>query len=120
MEVPQSYEARIGDVFDFHYTVSGWCKESKIASLCHELDEDKRWAVTEYDYDEKTGKLRIRVEIVENPFPLILIVAVIGVIGGGLFAWLSLDKVEKITARPIVGLSMLGAVAAGLMVLRKI
>jgi len=119
MEVPQSYEARLGDEFDFHYTVSGWCKEGKILSLTHELDADPRWNVTEYDYDEDTGKLRLRVKIVVNSFTLMVIVATIAVIGGGLLAWLSLDKVDKITSRPIVGLSMLGAVAGGLMLLRK-
>ena len=88
-------------------------------SLTHKLDTDPRWKVSEYDYDEATGKLRIRVEILKNPFPVVLIVAVIGVIGAGLFAWLSLDKIEIITARPIVGLSILGAVIGGLLVLRK-
>ncbi len=117
MEVPQSYEVRKGDLLDFHYAVSGWCKQAKIESLVHKLDEDPRWAVKEFEYDEEKGKLRIRAEVIENPFPVIIIIAAIGAIGAGLFAWLSLDKIEKITSSPVGAALSLGTVAAVIMAL---
>lgn len=119
MEVSQAEQARKGDVFDFHYIASGWCKQAKIESLVHKLDQDMRWRVDEFQYDEETGKLRIRVEVLENPFPVIIIVAAIGAIGAGLLAWLSLDKIEKITTHPVAGLTALAAVIGGLLILRK-
>ncbi|NVM23392.1 MAG: hypothetical protein HWN68_16605 [Desulfobacterales bacterium] len=120
MEVPESYQARIGDRFDFHYSVSGFGKRGQIESLVREADKDPRWKVEQYEYDENTGKLRLRFKIIQNPLPLIIIVAAIGGIGIGLFAWLSLDKVEKIVSDPIGGLAVLGTVIGGLMVLRKV
>lgn len=118
-EVAPYDQAEIGDVFDFHYTVKGWGKQGQIESLCRKLDEDQRWKVDEYSFDPETSKLRIRVEIIQNPFPLIIVIAAIGAIGTGLFCWLSLDKVEKIVSQPLGGLMMLGLVAGGIMALRK-
>jgi len=115
MEVSESYQARKGDLLDFHYTVSGWCKQGKIESLVYELDQDKRWRVAEFEYDEPKGKLRIRVEIMQNPLPVIVIIAVIGAIGAGLFAWLSLDKIDKITTSPVGAAIGLGTVAAAVL-----
>lgn len=119
MEVPESHEAKIGDVFDLHYSVSGWCKRSKIESLVHEVDVDPRWAITQYEYNEETGKLRIRAKIVQNPFPIMVLIVSVAAVGAGLFAWLSLDKVEKIVADPVIGLSVLGAVVGGLLLIMR-
>lgn len=112
-------QASIGDVFDFHYTIKGWGKQGQVESLVRKLDEDRRWKVVEYDFNPETSKLRIRVEIVENPFPLIVVIAAIAAVGGGLFCWLSLDKVEKIVSHPLGGLMMLGVIAGGIIALRK-
>lgn len=115
MEVNEAYQARKGDIFDFHYTVSGWCKRSKIESLVHTVDQDMRWSITQYDYDEKAGKLRLRVRIDQNPFPLMIFIAAVGVIGAGLFAWLTLDKIEQITTSPVGAAIGLGTVAAAVL-----
>lgn len=120
MEIPESHELRIGDRIDMFYTVSGWCKRGKIESLVHEVDQDLRWAIRAYDYNEDTGKLRLRVEIVQNPFPVMVVVVAVAAVGAGLFAWLSLDKIEKIVTDPVAGLAVLGVVIGGLVVLRKI
>lgn len=119
MEVLQSHEARVGDVFDLHYTVSGWCKKGKIESLVREVDVDPRWKITQYEYNEETGALRIRVKILQNPFPIVVVVVAVAAVGAGLLAWLSLDKVEKIVSDPVMGLSVLGAVVGGLLFLWK-
>jgi hypothetical protein len=118
-EVSLQDQANIGDVFDFFYTVKGWGKQGQIESLVRKLDEDQRWKVDEYEFDPETSKLRIRVEIVQNPFPVIIVIAAIGAIGTGLFCWLSLDSVEKIVSKPIGGLAMLGVIATGLMALKR-
>lgn len=112
MEISESEQLRKGDVVDLHYTVSGWCTRGKIESLVHQLDQDMRWEVKEFEYDETKGKVRIRVKVIENPFPVVLIIVAVGAIGAGLFAWLSLDKIEKITTSPIGAALGLGSVAA--------
>ena len=111
MDISQAYKTVKGDVLDLFYTVSGWGKQGQIESLVHELDQDVRWKVIEYDWQDP--KLRIRVEIVVNPLPVIIIVAAIGAIGAGLFCWLSLDKVEKIISDPIGGAAIAGIVLLG-------
>lgn len=117
MEVSQAEQARVGDVFDFFYTIRGWGKQGQINSLVNELDRDPRWEVKEFALDNSS--LRIRVKILQNPFPLVLVVAAIGAIGTGLFVFLSLDKVEKVVASPAGALTMIGAVGVGILVLMK-
>ena len=118
MEVSQAYEAKKGEIFDFHYTVRGWGKQGQIESLVRKLDEDPRWKVIQFEY--KNSSLRLRVKVIENPLPLVLILVAITAIGGGLFCWLSLDKIEKVVSDPIGGLAILGTVVGGLMLLRKL
>jgi len=117
IEVPQSEQARIGDVFDFFYTITGWGKQGQINGLVSKLDEDPRWQVKEYDLQD--SRLRLRVKVLQNPFPIVLVVAAIGAIGTGLFVFLSLDKVEKVVASPAGALTMVGAVGVGLLFLLK-
>jgi len=117
VEVPQSEQARIGDVFDFLYTIRGIGKQGQINGLVSELDKDARWQVVEYDLQD--SRLRIRVKVLQNPFPIILVVAAIGAIGTGLFVFLSLDKVEKVIASPAGALTMLGIVGVGVLFLIK-
>ena len=117
MEIPESHTLEIGDRIDMFYTIRGWAKRSKIDSLVHKVDQDPRWAIREYDYNEDKGKLRLRVEILQNPFPVAIVAVAVAVVGAGLFAWLSLDKVEKIVTDPVAGLSVLGMVGAGLLLL---
>jgi len=117
VEVPQSEQAKIGDVFDFFYTITGFGKQGQINGLVTELDTDPRWQVVEYDLQD--SHLRIRVKVLQNPFPIILVVAAIGAIGTGLFVYLSLDKVEKVVASPAGALTMLGVLGvAGLFLLK--
>lgn len=115
MEIPESTEAKVGDIFDLYYSVSGWWTKGKVESLVYRIDQDPRWKITRYDYDEPNDKLRLRVEIVANPFPIVVVVAAIGVAAAGLFAWLSLDKIEKITTSPVGAAMGLGTVAAAVL-----
>ena len=117
IEVPQSEQARVGDVFDFFYTIRGIGKQGQINGLVSKLDEDRRWQVKEYDLQD--GRLRLRVKVLQNPFPIVLVVAAIGAIGTGLFVFLSLDKVEKVVASPAGALTMVGAVGVGVLILLR-
>jgi hypothetical protein len=118
MEVSQAEQARIGDVFDFHYSIRGFGKQGQINSLVHELDQDLRWEVQEFDFDGE-NKVRIRVKILQNPFPVVIVIGVIGAIGAGLFCFLSLDKIEKIVATPAGAVIGLGTIALGAITLWK-
>ena len=118
MEVSQAEQAKIGDVFDFHYSIKGFGKQGQINSLVHELDQDLRWEVQEFDFDGE-NKVRIRVKILINPFPVVIVVGVIGAIGAGLFCFLSLDKIEKIISTPIGAAMGLGTLAIGAIALWK-
>ena len=119
MEVSQFSEARNGDIFDLHYTMRGWGKQGQIESLINELDRDPRWSVIAARQPSETT-LVIRVLIVDNPFPVAVVVAAVGAIGTGLFVWLSLDKVEKISGGP--GALMVGGalVVGGLYFLSRL
>ena len=118
MEVSQAEQARIGDVFDFHYSIKGFGKQGQIESLVHKLDLDPRWEVQEFDFDGE-NKLRIRVKILINPFPVVIVIGVIGAIGAGLFCFLSLDKIEKIIASPVGAAMGLGTLLIGAIALWK-
>lgn len=111
MEVSQIENAIKGQIFDFHYTVSGWGKQGQIETLINKLDTDVRWKIINYTWNDP--KLIIRIEIVVNPLPIIIIVAAIGAIGTGLFCYLSLDKIEKVVSSPIGGAATLGVVLLG-------
>lgn len=117
MEVSQSEQARIGDVFDFFYTIRGIGKQGQINGLVSELDKDTRWKVLEYDLQD--NRLRLRLKVLQNPFPIVLVVAAIGAIGTGLFVFLSLDKVEKVVASPAGALTMVGTVGVGVLILLR-
>jgi len=119
MEVSQVEQAKIGDVFDFHYSIKGFGKQGQIDSLVHKLDQDPRWEVVEAPEFDGKNKLKIRVRILENPFPIVLVVAAIGAIGAGLFCFLSLDKIEKIVATPAGAAIGLGTIALGAITLWK-
>jgi hypothetical protein len=122
MEVNQGHEVTKGDVLDMFYHVSGWCKRSKIESLVHEVDQDPRWSIRQYEYNEETGALRLRVHVEQNPFPVVVIVVAVAAVGAGLFAWLTLDKVEKITTSPVgaaLGMGTMAAAVLGLYTLAK-
>ena len=115
MEVSQLENALKGEVYAFHYLVRGWGKEGQILTLIHKIDIDKRWKVISYTWNEP--KLIIKIEIVINPLPVVIIVAAIGAIGTGLFCYLSLDKIEKIIESPMIKTSILGTVLIGGLIL---
>ncbi|MBA7476276.1 hypothetical protein ES707_11659 [subsurface metagenome] len=119
MEVSQYENAKIGDVYDFYYTMTGWGKQGQVESLSRELDQDPRWTVINIQRVDDS-RIIIRVRVIKNPFPLLLIVGAIGAIGTGLFLWLSLDKIEKITEGPVVSFGILGlGIAAAYFVIQK-
>lgn len=119
MEVSQFENARNGEVYDFHYIMRGWGKQGQIESLVNDLDEDQRWVVVSANMADDS-RLVIRIKVVKNPFPLLLIVGAIGSIGTGLFLWLSLDKIEKISQSPVASFGILGlGLAAAFFMIRK-
>ena len=103
-----------------YWPVKGWGKAGQIKSLVHELDQDPRWTIEEYDYDDETGKLRIRIRIVQNPFPLIVVVVAIGAIGAGLFAWLTMESIDKVVSSPAGAAISMGAIATAYMAIRTL
>lgn len=118
-EVSQFENAKSGETYDFHYTMRGWGKQGQIENLVNRLDQDPRWKVlTTTMVDESS--LVIRILIVKNPFPLVLIVGAIAAIGTGIFLWLSLDKIEKISESPMAAFGLLGlGLAAAFFVITK-
>lgn len=119
-EVSQFENAKNGETYDFHYIMRGWGKQGQVESLVNQLDEDPRWKVLNTTMPDETH-LVIRVKIVKNPFPLLLIVGAIGAIGTGFFLWLSLDKIEKISESPMAAFGLLGiGLAAAFYVITKV
>ncbi len=109
-EISQYENATTGDILDLHYSIRGFGKQGQMEELTRKLNQDPRWSVVRLSFkDESHVVIRMRVD--QNPFPIILIVAAVGAIGTGIFLWLSLDKVEKITASPTIKIGIL-AVAA--------
>ena len=127
-----------GDRIEMHFKTFGpawvYLRASELAILKWRLSEkNPEWKMIAWDHTTYTDRLVLTFEILEGPVVsgpqvqqagVITTAAVIGVfvVGAGLFAWLSLDKIYKIVESPagkiaLAGTGSLGIAAAVIAVL---
>jgi len=139
-EVTTSYQVKKGDRLQFEFTIQTLWSEDQIKSIVERINTDPKLNVIDYEivshdwkdmgmygeYATLLDKLIVRVEVLQNPFPVMVLIAMIVATGGIYFLSLTLDKIylisESIPETAKTGLSIIiviGAVFAGYIVLRK-
>ncbi len=130
------HDIEIGDNLEMVFNTVGytWIQAFQLAAIESRLARDQRFnvhSITVNDDDPEQTKVIYKISV--NPPPAgedrivyeagigVAIVATIGVVAGGLFLWLSLDKIYKLTESPAGRLSIgLIAVVLGLFVLKAL
>jgi len=109
-----------GDEIEMHFKVYGpswtYLRAAELAMLIHRLEQkNPDWELTAWDSTTYTDRLVLKFRILKSN-PVVVTAAVIAaiVIGGGLFAWLALDKVYKIATTPAAQVAMVGTGALGI------
>lgn len=135
-----NYQVKKGDQLQFEFTIQTLWSEDQIKSILEQVNTDPKLRIIDYEtvahdwkdvgmygeYAALLDKLIVRVEVLQNPFPVMVLIAMIIASSGIYFLSLTLDKVylisESIPETAKTGLSMImviGAVIAGYIVLRK-
>jgi hypothetical protein len=138
-EVTTSYQVKKGDQLQFEYTIQTLWSEDQIKSILDRVNTDPKLSVLDYEivthnwqdvgvygeYGMLLDKLVVKIEVLQNPFPVMILIAMIVATGGLYFLSLTLDKVylisESIPETVKTGLSMvtiLGGVFIGYLALR--
>jgi len=109
-----------GDEIEMHFKVYGpnWVilRAAELAMLIYRLEQkNPEWELTSWDSTTYTDRLVLSFRILKSN-PVVVTGAIIAaiVIGGGLFAWLALDKVYKIAATPAGQVALAGTGALGI------
>jgi len=109
-----------GDEIEMHFKVFGpswtYLRAAELAMLIHRLEQKRPdWELTAWDSTTYTDRLVLKFRILQTN-PVVVTAAIIAaiVIGGGLFAWLALDKVYKIATTPAAQVAMVGTGALGI------
>lgn len=109
-----------GDEIEMHFKVFGpswtYLRAAELAMLIHRLErKNPDWELTSWDSTTYTDRLVLSFRILKSN-PVVVTAAIIAaiVIGGGLFAWLALDKVYKIATTPAAQVAMVGTGALGI------
>lgn len=102
IENPKAYEAVKGDIFELHFAIlnfpvlSSWHK----SYIRGKIERDPHVRVKDIQY--VAGDMIVTIEVVDNPFPLVLAIGGIITILGGWFVWASLGRVYKVLADPAI------------------
>lgn len=109
-----------GDEIEMHFKVYGpswtYLRAAELAILINRLEQkNPDWELTAWDSTTYTDRLVLTFRILKSN-PVVVTAAIIAaiVIGGGLFAWLALDKVYKIATTPAAQVAMVGTGALGI------
>jgi len=125
-EIDKDEPLKPGDVIEMHFKAyGGWVylRAAELAILKWQLSEkNPYWEMIAWDSTTYSDKIVLTFKILEPPegepepyhagVGWAAIIAVI-VLGGGLFAWLCLDKVYKITASPAGKIALAGTGSLG-------
>ncbi len=131
-EIDRNEPLNPGDVIEMHFKFLGpnwvYLHAAELAILEWQLKQkNPYWKLNSWDSTSDVNKLILEFLIKEPPvdeapqvqkagFVTPLIIAAI-VVGGGLFAWLSLDKIYKITSSPAGKVALAGTGAFGIAIL---
>ncbi len=139
-EVTSGYQVKKGDVLQFEYTIQTLWSEEQIKSVLERVNTDPKMKILEYkvvthdwkdvgmygEYAMLLDKFIVKVEVLQNPFPVMVLIAMITATAGFYFISLSLDKIylitESIPETAKSGLSylaLIGGAFAGYLILKK-
>lgn len=136
-EITTSYEVKKGDRIRFEFSIRSFWNEGQIKSALEQVNRDPKLTVIDYQVEEHTwqeigisswilDKLIVNVEVLQNPFPVMILVAMVISTIGLYFLSVTLNKVylisESIPETAKTGLSMLtlfGGAFVGYFALRK-
>jgi len=139
-EVTTNYQVKKGDQLQFEFTIQTLWSEDQIKSIVERINTDPKLNVIDYEivshdwkdvgmygeYATLLDKLIVRVEVLQNPFPVMVLIAMIVAMGGLYFLSLTLDKVyllsESIPDTVKSGfstLALIGGAVIGFVALRK-
>ncbi len=100
-EINQGFSVQKGDVIQFDYKLLSLWGQSQIISIVEKINADGRMQVLSYDVDVKNSwysdLVSFQVKVLQNPFPVLILVIAIGTIATSLFVYLSLDKIYLIS-----------------------
>ena len=102
IEINQSYQVKKGDIIEFDYRIFSLWENSQIQAILEKINNDGKMLVLDYELSSSnfySDLLKIKVEILQNPFPVLLLVVAIAAIGTSLFIYLSLDKIYLISEK---------------------
>jgi len=118
IENPGAYEATRGETLELHFTILTMPVISEVQKKAIQAGIEKDRHLLIKKIDTAPGYLIITVEVIDNPFPLILIIGSITAILSGWFIWSSVAKVYKIVESPEarktinIGLIVAGGIVA--------
>lgn len=120
-EITQGYEVKKGDVLELHYNILSFWTNDQIDSLCEKIEASGKMSVQDYSIEKQSAwmndpdygwtprdKLILKVEVIENPFPVLILVALIAGTAGLIFLSISLDKIYLIAKETPQALSTVG------------
>jgi len=101
-----------GETIEMHFKVYGpnwtYLRAAELSMLIYRLErKNPDWELTAWDSTTYPNKLVLTFKILKSN-PVVVTAAIIAaiVIGGGLFAWLALDKVTKFQVHQLVRLHL--------------
>lgn len=139
-EITSNYQVKKGDQIQFEFTIQTLWSEEQIKSVLERINTDPKLRVMEYktvahdwrdvgmygEYATLLDKLIVKVEVLQNPFPVMILIAMMVATAGLYFISLTLDKIylisESIPETAKTGLSFLtliGGAFAGYLILKR-
>ena len=130
-EIDKNTELAPGDIIEIEFITRGftYLRAVQMAIIENKLDRDPSYNVLSWRLEENDRRVIFRIQIVEPAAGVEIQRAGIGtaiawgivVVAGGLFVWLSLDKIYKITEAPAGKLAITAAAAiVGLIIVRAL
>ena len=97
--INQDYLLKKGDLIEMQFRILSIFQNWQIDSIIEKLKEDPRWIVIDYELVNSTwysDRLHVKLKILQNPFPLLLVIVAVSSIAVSAFIYLSFDKAELI------------------------
>lgn len=122
-EIPRSdwetQTLRVGEVYRFTYEKRFFLSQGSVDSMIARIAGDPHFDVI--DFKQTDGMFTLTAKVIKaSPIPLGYIIAVVATAALGVFAFLSLTKVEKIISSPLGGIAFAAvAIAIATFVFRR-
>ncbi len=129
-EIDKNTELAPGDIIEIEFITRGftYLRAVQMAIIESKLDKDPSYDVLSWRLEDDDRRVVFRIKIVQPVASVEIQRAGIGtaiawaivVVGGGLFVWLSLDKIYKITETPTGKLAISTAAAIVGLIIYKV